>query len=408
MRVANRLTDLFVEENQKTRESEAASTSAFLDTQLNEAKKTLDDLEKAVSAYKLQHNGELPQQEQSLGGTLSRLNIELEANRDAINRAQSLKISMEGNLHAMEATLAAWEQAQRPTDANGSSLPADAATGTQKKRSEVLQDELNELLGRYGETYPDVVRKKADLASAKRAEEQQQATNPGALAPDAKSPAGTTRTRPAASLREPPDLVNIRQQVESLKAQIRAQDKEEEDCKTDQQRILKDIDVNQRRMERLPVREQEMAGLTRDYEMSKDNYKNLLAKKDAAEMSLDMERLQQSERFTVLERAQVPERPIKPKRPMLYAGGTAFGLALALVVGLAVELRRNVLLGEWELPAGTPILARLPYIEVQIQSGPESQSRNRWFWRRKKLANVSATPLILAATAGLYSLFHRL
>ena len=154
MRVANRLTDLYVEENLKTRENQAAGTSAFLDTQLREAKKRLDELEATVSAYKLQHNGELPQQEQSLSGMLSRLQTELEANRDAINRAQQTRIILESNLNAMEATLAAqtqaWEQAQRAAEQaqragelSTLSLEPDQAGKTpQKKTSEALLEQL--------------------------------------------------------------------------------------------------------------------------------------------------------------------------------------------------------------------------------------------------------------------------
>ena len=96
VRVANRLTDLYVEQNLKNREGQAAGTSEFLDTQLREAKKRLDELEAAVSAYKLQHNGELPQQEQSLSSALSRLQTELESNRDATNRAQQTRVILEG------------------------------------------------------------------------------------------------------------------------------------------------------------------------------------------------------------------------------------------------------------------------------------------------------------------------
>ena len=51
MQVANRLTDLSVEQNLRTREGQAAGTSDFLDTQLREAKKRLDEMEAAVSVY---------------------------------------------------------------------------------------------------------------------------------------------------------------------------------------------------------------------------------------------------------------------------------------------------------------------------------------------------------------------
>ena len=84
------------------------------------------------------------------------------------------------------------------------------------------------------------------------------------------------------------------------------------------------------------------------------------------------------------------------------------GMALALVLGFSAELRQNVVLGEWELPEGTPVLARLPYIQVSAASAQtKSSSRGRWFSRRKGLASVAVTSLLLAGTC-LNFLLHRL
>jgi hypothetical protein len=110
----------------------------------------------------------------------------------------------------------------------------------------------------------------------------------------------------------------------------------------------------------------------------------------------------------VVDRAEVPGTPIKPKRPLLYAAAGVLSLMLAMVVGFTAELRKNVVLGEWELPAGTPVLARLPYIEVRPVS-EEVKSRSGWFSRRKKLANATVTLLFVAggACAWLQSFLHR-
>jgi polysaccharide biosynthesis transport protein len=149
-----------------------------------------------------------------------------------------------------------------------------------------------------------------------------------------------------------------------LKAQIEVTEKELKGLTANQQRILRDLERYQRRIERFPVSEQEMAQITRDYEMSKTNYKSLLDKKTAAEMALDMERRQQAERFIVLDRARLPVKPVKPARPLLYAGGSVIGLVVALLLGFIAELRQNVILGEWELKDDIPVLARLPQFEV--------------------------------------------
>jgi polysaccharide biosynthesis transport protein len=126
--------------------------------------------------------------------------------------------------------------------------------------------------------------------------------------------------------------------------------------------------------------------------MSKTNYKSLLDKKMAAEMALDMERRQQAERFIVLDRARLPAKPLKPERPLLYAGGSVIGLAVALLLGFIVELRQNVILGEWELKDDIPVLARLPQFEVPGSSSQTaSPARLRLFSRNKGLTSASTT-----------------
>ena len=358
MRVANRLTDLYVEQNLKTRESQARGTSEFLDTQLKDSKQRLDELEARVSSYKLAHKGELPEQQQSLSVVLLRLQTELEANRDAINRAQQTKVVQEGTLSSMQAAAAikmmqdleALNRGAGITDATASGVRV--ASRTYRKASEALEGQLADLLTRVTEKHPDVAKLRAAIEGAKREE-------------------GLEETKES-----------------EVKTEIAITEKELKDRAAEQQRILRDMAQYQHRVEQLPVREQEMEQLTRDYEMSKTNYKSLLDKKMAAEMALDMERRQQSEHFTVLDRAQVPEKPIKPNRPMLYGAGTGLSLALAIVMGFALEMHRNVILGEWELPEGTVVLARLPYIEVSVSSDEPKHKGAKRFNSEKALADA--------------------
>jgi uncharacterized protein involved in exopolysaccharide biosynthesis len=173
MRVANRLTDLYVEQNVKTREGQAAGTSAFLDTQLSDAKARLDQMEAAVSKYKLEHNGELPQQEHALGSALSRLQAELEANRDAINRAQQTKVVVESNLTATQATLAmqtrAWEQAQQPAEESDFPL-LPAAAPREKSTLKLMQEKLDVLRGRYKDSHPDIIQLRTEIEKLKGGE----------------------------------------------------------------------------------------------------------------------------------------------------------------------------------------------------------------------------------------------
>jgi hypothetical protein len=102
-----------------------------------------------------------------------------------------------------------------------------------------------------------------------------------------------------------------------------------------------------------------MTAVTRDYEVSKLNYKSLQDKIFAANMATDMERRQKSERFTILDPARVPEKAVSPNRPLLGGGGTVVALFLSAGFWLLIEIRKNKFLGEWELPDGVVVLGRV-------------------------------------------------
>ena len=393
--VANCLTSLYVKQDLRIRSVQAEGTSEFLDGQLQEAKKTLEVLEAAVSSYKLKHNGELPQQHDTLASTLSRLQVELESNRDAVNRAQQTKIILASSLNIAETNLAGQIRAARTEPLTGT-----ISAPTLQKRIEDLQGQLDTLRTGRRDSHPDVIRLRAQIETLQRAEERERAAN-------AELAKGGTR---ATSLPQPAESIEssrARQQVAALKAQIEATDRELADRRAEQLRVLSDIDICQNRMERLPMREQEMAQITRDYEISREHYKSLLEKKTAADMALEMERRQKAERLTVLDLARVPDQPVKPKRSQLYPAGTLLSLALALIVGFSVEVKQNVFLGEWELPAETPVLARVPDIEVP-PTDPDHADPGWEGTRTKRLASISAALLSgLGVAAGTMYLAFR-
>jgi hypothetical protein len=159
-----------------------------------------------------------------------------------------------------------------------------------------------------------------------------------------------------------------------------------ENRRNEQRRILADIATHQSRIGRLPVREQEMAQITRDYESAKLHYKSLLEKKISADMAADMERRQKAERFTIADPARVPGKPSRPNRTMLQAMGSIAGFAFGIVLALGREVRRRALLGDWQVPAGVPVIARLPEITHSSleASGP---ARRKWWGRQAATAS---------------------
>ena len=370
--VANQLANLFIDENLRTRERQAEGTADFIDSQLAEAKKTLDQLESKLSAYKVRHNGELPQQEDFLDATLTRLQTELEGNQDATNRAQQNKLMLQNTLSMAEAEETALEfHPQSGRSAQGTPGRSADAAPPRPKRSELLQQQYDALLVRYQPKNPDLRALQAEIDVQKKIEAQEAAK----VAAPAQAPlparAGAAPATGLARVPLPPppsrDVMQARERVETLKSQIALEDQELGTRSTDRKQILHTMSVYQGRIERMPLREQEIASVTRDYEISKANYKSLLDKKLAAGMASDMERRQQGERFTLLDPARVPEKPVRPNRPLFSIAGCLGALILAFGIGFVRETNKNQILGEWEIVADIPILGRVPVIHPEVR-----------------------------------------
>jgi succinoglycan biosynthesis transport protein ExoP len=415
--VANRITNLFIEENLKTREVQAEGTSEFIDTQLQESKKRLDELERAVSEYKLKHNGELPQQENAISGVLSRLNTQLQTNRDSLERAEQSKAVLENTLKAAEATVTVLRDPILVAAGGevASVAPRNATPNTpSRKTSEALETQLDVMRTRYSDDYPDIKRLRLEIARVKAIEASD--TAPATTPPASATSTITSNAQPARIQGSDPrrsfELGQANERVSALKLQLSAAEREIENRKKEQQQIIGQMSVAEGRLSRLPVREQEMAQVTRDYEISKANYRSLLDKKLSAEMSTDMERRQKSERFTVIDPARVPEKPFKPNRPLFWSFGVAAGLLLGIAAGAALELRQNVVLGEWELPVGVTVLGRLPYIDMTAPSvacGPGGGMRALFSNRKLRVAVISSAlfSLLGIAAVGFYLLRSR-
>lgn len=395
--VTNRLASLYIDENLKVREVEAEGTSQFMDAQLQDAKKTLDDLETAISRYKVQHNGELPEQEVSINNSLGRLQTELQGTQDSIDRAQQNQIMYDAELGSIQSRLGLLTA---PPPASGAANSAQAVLVTEApkpvKPSQALSEQLRILRARYSDAYPEVIRVKAELAAALKAEEQQQQQQPSAAA----APAPTAPAHAPREVRLTPEIARevdqLQQRAATLQAARTVAVHDIETGNAQRANILQQINAYQEHLKHLPLREQELAGLTRDYEISKANYRSLLDKKMSADMATEMERRQKAERFIVLDPAQVPEKPFKPKRPLLISLASVMGLALGAALALGREWNKGVLLGEWELPPGVKVLGRVPAIEIGRTTDPGRPRR----LKAKALATTISTLLLAGIVTG--------
>lgn len=345
--VANKLAASFIDWNLTNREQLAEDTTRFIAAQLDEAKRNLQDQEEKLRVFKMEHVGQMPEQVPANLQTLSRLQTVLQTNSDALNRLEQEK-----------------QLLTRLPD----SSPVSPSQLTERERLELdrqqLAAQLWDLKKKYTDSHPDVV------AAESRLKEVQ------------------------AQLRTlPPDPQGVKN-TSSTAVRIDLIEKEEQRLTHQNQDIQGQIAGYQAKVDSVPLREQELSELTRDYEISKEQYRSLLEKKDSAEMATDLEKRQQGERFTILDLARAPEYPFKPNRLNLMiaslAGAFFFAVTLVIVqdnVSGAIKAEREL---KQLLPSSAAFLGSVPTIEIRAD-------RRRRNWLRTFALSISLLGCIAVA-----------
>jgi polysaccharide chain length determinant protein (PEP-CTERM system associated) len=335
---ANRVAELFIQENLKLREDQAQGTSTFLEAELAQTKAQLEQQEAKIAAFKQIHMGELPEQRDTNLQQVGQLQDKLAINMEALDKAETRKIFLQRQISELS-------QMVVPPQAT-SAIPTAPAGPT---RLEQLQAQLVELRSRYTDRHPDVVRLESEIAQLKKIE------------------SGEIKVSEAAPL-PPPVTPHI---DPALRAALDAVDMEIRGLQAERARILSDTGQYQGRLENVPRVEQELLSLTRDYDNIQKSYESLLTKRIDANLAQNLEKSRQSEQFTILEKAIPPSDPYWPNKALLLAIGLAGG---ALVGMIAAFLRNQTDSTFTESDAlqhafpGVPVLATIPQLSITGES----------------------------------------
>lgn len=362
--VANRVGMFFINENLRQRTVEAQGTSEFLDSQLRESEHRLRQQEAKLKEFKLTYNGELPQQEGALLAAMSQSRAELLGTQEGLSRAQQNKLILESSLAYGKANLRELEDAaQRRAERQSTPAPAAGAPAPPSEL-DLARAQLSRLRARYYDSHPEV---QQALLEVQRLERQPRERAAARVAEESGSsmPAAQTAPGGATAVFNADEVVRSeRNRIQELTAQIALVKEDIRNLESRRQRLLAELGEAQQRLLAIPVREQQLASITRDYETSKANYESLLNKKLAADVAAQMERWQKSQKFVMLDPARVPLKPTRPRRMLLIATGCLFSLLTASAIAFLLELKKNVVLGEWELPPNTTIVGRIPPMQA--------------------------------------------
>jgi len=384
--VANNLAGLFIEENLKAREQQAEGTTEFLTSQLEETRKTLEEQEAKLRDFRLKHIGEMPEQQAADLQILGQLQSKLQLEADALNRAEQQRSYIESMMASGQSAGVVDLDDERT--ARPSTAPASAPVNAAEKQLTAL------LAHGYTEKHPDVRRLKQEIEQQVKSSKQ---PGPGG-APEATPQVAQTVVAPppAQPKRQPvapPKYVNpvLQTQLTAVESEIAKH--------TEQVQILsKQIAGYQAKLEAIPVREQQITQLVRDYEISKAHYSQLLNSQLSAATATQLELRQKGEKFSVLDPAQAAQKPSRPNRTLLNLGGSIGGLLLGLCLALATEFLGMSITSPEHLTAATglPVLEVIPLIETRMDR----------LARRKRMFMAAASGAAAALALGAFLVYH--
>lgn len=336
--IANRLADLFIEQNSRLREEQAAGTLETVEGWLRKTRSELEKRDEEIAAYKRAHMWQLPDQ--------------LQANMELLSEARERANSLTNDIQLREDRLASLRSDLRLRRTVEAATGVPASEDPVSRRAATLRSELAQLRLKYTDENPAVKSKKQELDEFLR-ENPEAAGAEGRDGPVADGGVGGT-------------------EIARLEAEIRK-------LEAERSRVQHDIDMYRERIADTPTHQQELSALTRDYDTLKKEFEETLGKRQQAQRAQELELSRQSEQFDVQDRAKIPSSPFKPRAVLVMFFSVVIGLALGIGSALLLELFDPTVRTEEEFKSAFPrlaLLASIPNLDATVVAG-NGRSRRR-------------------------------
>ena len=355
--VTRQFARLFISESLASKQRESRDAYEFINSQVEAYRKKLTDAEGKLKAYRDANADARPGSEADTNARISQLRSQIESARMDLMEKRSQEASLNAQLSG-ESEISAVQTTQ----------------GIYQAQLAELQTQLDKLLLTYTAQYPDVVRIRHQMQDL-----QQQLAQSGQRKQDAR-PAGTpTTTLDNGGVQFNPLYQQLKSQVSATRSDIAATGARMSASEAMLQSELE-------RSNRIANSENVTSELTRDYNVNRDVYQDLLKRRENARVSMNLDAEQRGLTFLIQNPAVMPLVPSGLRFMHFAIAGIA--LALAIPFGLLFALARLDprvrSVEQLERYTGLMVLATVPFY---------STPRDR---RREQLRNVFLVATILA------------
>ena len=291
------LLDIFVEDTLGKTDTESDEAIEFLDGQIEKYDELLREAEKRREDFKRKNVGLMPENEATYYSRLEEQNLLLEQARLSLAESENRRDQIKIQIDELKANQTTKEVVVKTS--------LDLRIEEQERR-------IDEMLLLYTEEHPDVINAKSILTSLEERRQQE------------RSEIQSAETNP---LIDNPVFQELQLLLAATEADISSYTTRVRSMEMKQKELQRLIDI-------VPRIEADMQRLNRDYEVHRSNYNQLVARREKAKISEDVEAGGDQVKFRVIEPPFAPQRPHFPNRPLF----DAFVLLLALGIGYGVSL----------------------------------------------------------------------
>ena len=357
-RVVQNLIDIFIEDNVASDRDTLNEASRFIDEQISAREKLLEDAEAKKAAFDAKFFDQIPGD----GDITTRTNQA----RTELDKTEQGLVQETGSLRALQAQMAGTPATiSAPLYNSPSAAPQHFGTGTRydpattEGRIEALERSISDGLSRGDtEKHPDIVLARAQLARLK-----------AQLAKEPKAADGSSAAPGAPAAQPNPVYVNLRGLLFDKQSTVAALSAR----RAQLQAIMADL---RNKQISAPDVVAQQAKLTRDYQVLKDGYDNLLRSREQIRLRGDIANKTKEVEFRTVDPPTQDDTPVAPNRPLLLSLVLVGGLVAGLGVAFAASQLTPSYVSEERLAAetGLPVLGSVGEI-----ISPTRRKRERRF-----------------------------
>lgn len=361
--VTRQLAHLFISESLASKQRESHDAYDFINSQVEAYRQKLTDAESKLKAYRDANADARPGSETDTDSRISQLRTQIENTRLDLMEKRSQAAALESQLSG-------------ESEVNA----VQTTEGIYQTQLAELQGQLDKLLLTYTDQYPDVIRIRHQMDDLRRQLVQ------------------SSQRKQNARLAGTPMPLDNSVQMNPLYQQLKIQlSTARGDAAATAARIGASQSMLQSELERskrIASSENVTSELTRDYNVNRDVYQDLLKRRENARVSMNLDDEQRGLTFLIQNPAVMPLTPSGLR--FMHFGLAGIALALAIPFGLLFALvrfdPRVRSVGQLEHATGMRVLATVPFY-------PSPQDRQRSHLHNTLLvlvvAGVAAVYLVL-------------